>query len=103
MEFILLSAAEIQVELCNRIKKRRLTKNISQLAFAAMVGVSTQTIKNLERDCRCTLDTFIRCLIALGLVSELESIAKTDIVSIAQLEASIKPLRRRARTKGKLL
>lgn len=100
MEFVLLSAAEIQVELCNRIKKRRLTKNITQPAFAAMVGVSTQTIKNLEKESRCTLDTFIRCLIALGLASEMESIMKTEIVSIAQLEASIKPLRRRATSKG---
>ena len=101
MEFVLLSAAEIQIELCNRIKKQRLTKNITQSTFAARVGVSTQTIKNLENDRRCTLDTFIRCLIALGLVAELEPVMTTEIVSIAQLEASIKPLRRRATAKGK--
>lgn len=97
MQFDLLSATEIQIELCDRIKKQRLTKNISQESFASKVGVSTKTINNLEKDGRCTLDTFIRCLIALGLVHELDSILKTEILSISLIEAAEKPLRQRAR------
>jgi transcriptional regulator with XRE-family HTH domain len=97
MQFVLLSATEIQVELCRRLKKRRLAKNISQESFACKVGVSTKTINNLEKDGRCTLDTFIRCLMALGLVHELDSILKMEVASIAQIELAEKPLRQRAR------
>ena len=97
MQFDLLSATEVQSELCSRIRKRRLSKNISQESFASMVGVSTKTINNLEKDGRCTLDTFIRCLMSLGIISELDSILKSDVVSITQMEAAEKPLRQRAR------
>lgn len=97
MQFVLSSATEIQFELCARIKSRRLDKNLSQESFASMVGVSTKTINNLEKDGRCTLDTFIRCLMSLGLVSELEPIMKSAITSIEQIESAEKPMRQRAR------
>lgn len=97
MKFSLLSASGVCDELSVRIKRQRLSQNRTQAEFALMSGISVRTVKNLEKDGKCTLDTFIRCLMALGLIEELESVLSTKISSIAQMEAMEKPQRQRAR------
>ena len=97
MKFLLLPASGVRGELCARIKKHRLAQNKTQEEFALMTGLSVRTVKNLEKDGRCTLDTFIRCLMALGVIRELEPLLSMQLTSIAQMEALEKPQRQRAR------
>ena len=63
---------QIEIELCKRLEKIRLSKNITQLQLAKEAGVSTRTIGRLEKGQGISVDTFIRVLIALGIQQNLE-------------------------------
>jgi cytoskeletal protein RodZ len=96
MHFGLASITEILSELGGRLRAQRLAQGISQEDLAARAGTTSRTIKKIERDGRCTLETFLRCVMALGLIDEMESLLQLKVQSIAQMVRAEQAPRRRA-------
>lgn len=103
MDITLASPSEVLVELGARVRSQRLAKNVQQKALAAMAGVAVGALQNLERDGKCSLETFVRVTCALGLATEFGGLlALRPKTSIAQMErAAAAHSRRRASRKGR--
>jgi len=86
----------ILAELGTRLSRYRLEKNFTQSALALEAGVSRSTVEKLESGGVVTLDSFIRILRVLGLVSRLDSIIAEPTPSPIQMLESSRSLRRRA-------
>lgn len=86
MELILALPAEIQQALGARLRAQRLAQDLSQRDLARMAGLSLGALRKLEQDGRCSLETLVRVVQALGLVEELEGLFVLKRQSIAQME-----------------
>jgi len=83
------------------VRQLRLARNLSQAELGARAGVSFGAVRKLESSGHTTLATFVRCVQALGAGSDLESLLKPPIRSIAELEQQHQAtLRQRARKPG---
>lgn len=60
-------------ELGQRVKHRRLAKNLTQEDLAKMAGLNRMTVVNLEQGKTSTLLTFVQVLHALGSLDGFES------------------------------
>lgn len=65
IDFTLTTSSQIEKELCLRIEKIRLSRNMPQEQLAIEAGISLRTIGRLEKGQGVSLDTFIRVLMAL--------------------------------------
>ncbi len=65
------SSESIERDLCNKLERIRLQKNISQATLAKNAGVSRRTISRMENGAGVSLDTFIRVMMALNLSDHL--------------------------------
>lgn len=74
IDFNIANSQQIEKEICHRVEKIRLTRNISQEQLAHKSGVSLRTIGRLEKGQGVSLDTFIRVLIALGIQQNIETL-----------------------------
>ena len=102
MDIVFASPPEILAELGARVRAQRLARNVQQKALAAMAGVAVGALQNLERDGKCSLETFVRVTCALGLATEFGNLlALKPNKSIAQMErAAAANSRRRASRRG---
>ena len=66
------SDAAVLAEIGRRIAATRLARQLTQAQLAYEAGVSKRTVERLENGVSVQFDNFIRCLRALGLLSELE-------------------------------
>ena len=64
----------ILAELGARLSRYRLERNLTQAALAQEAGVSRSTVEKIESGAVVALDSFIRILRVLGLVSRLDSV-----------------------------
>jgi DNA-binding XRE family transcriptional regulator len=87
---------EIRAELGQRLQTRRLALGLSQAEIAERAGISASTVKLIEAHGRCTLENFIRTVMALGLVDQLQTLFVLQVRSIEQMEREEKAQRRRA-------
>lgn len=99
MQIIFATASELGQEMAQRLKMHRMKLGVSQQDLAQRAGVSLGTVSTFEKTGKATLDTFMRLIIALGLVTELEKLFTIPVLSISELEASLEPPRRRVRKK----
>jgi len=74
IDFGVANSQQIEKEICHRVEKIRLSRNISQEQLALKAGVSLRTIGRLEKGQGVSLDTFIRVLIALGIQQNIETL-----------------------------
>ena len=72
IDFSVASGKQIEIALCSRLEKIRLSRNITQSQLAGEAGVSVKTIYRMEKGEGISLDTFIRILTALGIQQNLE-------------------------------
>ena len=72
IDFSVASGKQIEIALCSRLEKIRLSRNITQSQLAGEAGVSVKTIYRMEKGEGISLDTFIRILTALGIQKNLE-------------------------------
>lgn len=68
------SSEVIEQQLCKRLERVRLEKNVSQSALAEEAGVSRRTISRMENGEGVALQTFVRIARALGLGDELQAL-----------------------------
>jgi transcriptional regulator with XRE-family HTH domain len=94
--------AELQLELGARLKRLRISRDLSQQQLADKAGISLKTLRNLERGAGSSVDTLLRTLKALNVTNVLELLAPTPTISpLALLKSSNPPQRvRRARKRA---
>jgi len=100
ISFEFASAGEIRMALAERLKAVRLAQNMQQSELAAAAGVARGTLQNLESRAQCSLDSFVRIAMALGVAADLEAVFARRPTSIAEMEKAAKPIRRRASSRG---
>lgn len=99
MAFIVdpMTSGGLCAELGARLAKIRLSRNITQEALAREAGIGVRTLRRLEAGGSCTLDSFLRIAIILGLADHLLStIPAQDIRPIERISAR-RSERKRAR------
>lgn len=74
IDFAIATSDQIEKALCKRLESIRLSRNITQQQLADEAGISTRTIRRLEKGKGVSLDTFIRVLSALRIQHSLESL-----------------------------
>ncbi len=73
VDYTIADSGQIESDLCKKIARIRLARNITQKFLAEQAGVSVRTIRRLEKGLGVSLDTFIRVLTALGIQQNLQS------------------------------
>ena len=96
LDFGLSSEREIRAEFGQRLRAQRLVKGITQAELAERAALSLSTVKLFESRGQCTLENFVRMVIGLGLVDELQPLFALKSKSIAQMEQAEQALRVRA-------
>ncbi len=81
-----------------RLRRQRLARELQQRELAARAGISETTLRNLEARGVCTLETFIKVIMALGMADELTDLLETRHASIEAMEKATSP-RQRVRRK----
>ncbi|MEM7315494.1 MAG: helix-turn-helix transcriptional regulator [Planctomycetota bacterium] len=97
--FSLLNAEQIETQLSKRLESIRLDRNITQAELAREAGVSTRTIRRMEKGEGTSLVTFIRVLKALGLDDRLDAMLPPQ--DIQPLQRVNKAMKVRERASGK--
>ena len=96
LDFGFATEREVRSELGQRLRSQRLLKGVSQEDLAIRSGVSASTIKLIEAKGQSTLENFVRVLMALGLVAEMQSLFEYKPMSIAMMDRMEKAQRERA-------
>lgn len=76
--YTMLSPIEVTENLANRLKQRRLTRNLTQAGLAARSGVSLGTLKKFEQSGSISLVSFVRLLVALDEQAGLERLLESN-------------------------
>lgn len=93
-----MTSGDLCAELGARLAKMRLSRNITQEALAREAGVGPRTLRRLEAGGSCTLDSFLRIVLILGLTDHLLStIPAQDIRPIERIGTQ-RSERKRARS-----
>ncbi len=96
MMFELSTSAEVSKALAQRLRTHRLAQNLTQLELAGRAGLSKGMIANFEKTGTASLENFIKLVMALGLMAELNDLLVFKALSIKQMEAASQK-RQRAR------
>jgi transcriptional regulator with XRE-family HTH domain len=75
------SPGELQIEIGESIRRRRIDCVLTQADLAAKAGLSLRAVAALERGEGSSLETFVRALGALGATDVLQSIAPAVTIS----------------------
>jgi len=95
MSFILSTSSEVQRALGSRLRIQRLSQGLPQSELAARAGLSPGAIRKLERDGSSSLETLVKVVHALGLITELDELFRLRALSIAQMEKNAQTAQRR--------
>ena len=91
---------EVRRELGARLRAKRLALGLAQADLSVKSGVGVSTIKLIESQGQSTLENFVRVLMALGLVGELQTLFEYKPLSIAMMERMSEAGRMRAPRKS---
>ena len=72
---------ELQKQLGERLKARRISRNFSQAQLAEKAGVSLKTLRNLEHGDGSSVETLVRTLKALDATNALDLLVPIPTVS----------------------
>jgi len=97
LDYSTASSSQIEADLCQRLARFRLSRNITQAQLADAAGVSPRTIGRMESGEGVSLDTFIRVLMALNIQRRLAAALPDPAVRPVERVASGGTERRRAR------
>jgi transcriptional regulator with XRE-family HTH domain len=101
VDFSLTLPDETCRELGRRVRDRRVGMNLPASELAARIGVSHRTVLRFEATGKCTLDTFVKLLEALGAIHDLQPVLAAPVQSVAQMrERARASTRKRAYRKG---
>jgi transcriptional regulator with XRE-family HTH domain len=96
------SVLDLKVDLGDRVRQMRLSRNLDQRTVADKAGISLRALSKLENGRGSTVETFLRTLRALDYVKGIEALAPQPTVNpIALLNSPSPPRRVRRPRKGK--
>jgi len=101
IDYAIANSEQIELDLCEKLVRIRLTRNITQKYLAEQAGVSVRTIRRLEKGLGVSLDTFIRALTALGVQQNLESMLPDPRIRPID-RAALKGVERKRAKQGKI-
>ena len=93
MDLYLKKPEEIVKLLCGRLRKERLSRQMTQADVAARAGIGSNTLSNLEAGRNTSFECLVRVATVLGRLAELEELFKPRLESlddIVRYEASAK-------------
>ena len=102
LDFAFSSSDEIIAELGLRLKAVRLSQSLTQADLAEQAGVSTGTVKSLERTGQSSVASLVRVVRALGLIDQLQALFALKVQSIAEMEQAQLAKRQRAPRKARV-
>jgi len=73
LPLVMMSPAEVALQVARRARTNRLQRDLSQAGLAAMAGVSLGALKRFERTGQIAFASLVRVAIALEATAELES------------------------------
>lgn len=82
MDLILSKPSEIVKLLCERLRKERLSQQMTQAEVAARAGIGVNTVSNLEAGRSVAFDSVVRVVMVLGRLKELEELFKPKLDSL---------------------
>jgi putative transcriptional regulator len=85
MDFISMSNKAILAEIGDRISRRRLNQNITQIDLARQSGITRIVVQRLESGLGCNLESFIQILRGLNLIDQLDMFLPEQGISPIQL------------------
>lgn len=85
MDLNLSTPAEIVTLLCDRLRKERLAKQMTQTDVAARAGVGVNTVSNLEAGRNVGFENLVRVAVVLGHGEALKDLFKPKIDSLADI------------------
>jgi len=74
--------SEIVKLLCERLRKERLSRQMTQADVAARAGIGVNTVSNLEAGRSVAFESVIRVAVVLGRLKELEELFKPRLDSL---------------------
>ena len=75
----------LRSEIGSRMARLRLARNVTQEALARDAGIGLRTLRRLEAGSPCSLDSFLRVALALGV---------GDVIAAALPSSDIRPIER---------
>ena len=78
--YILSSEKEIIKDISNKIKKKRISLNISQEYVSKKTGLSMHTISNIESGKSFTIESLIKVMQVLGIVENLKGLIDDPVL-----------------------
>lgn len=85
MDLTLSKPGEIVKLLCERLRKERLTQQMTQADVASRAGIGVNTVSNLEAGRNVGFENLVRVAMVLGRAKELEALFMPQIDSIDDL------------------
>lgn len=101
MDLSLTKPGEVVKLLCDRLRKERLSQQMTQAEVAARAGIGVNTVSNLESGKNVGFENVVRVAMVLGRFRELEALFKPKVETlddILRYEKSLKRQRIRKRT-----
>ncbi|MBP8020092.1 MAG: helix-turn-helix domain-containing protein [Agitococcus sp.] len=86
MNFDFATEPEIRAELGKRLANIRIARGLSQAQLAAKAAIGVATLQRFEQGEGATLSNFIRLMMALGKVEDLNILLQSKILTIDALE-----------------
>lgn len=82
MDLIFSKPSEIVKLLCERLRKERLSRQMTQADVAARAGIGVNTVSNLEAGRSVAFENVVRVAMVLGRVKELQELFKPTLDSL---------------------
>lgn len=101
MDLSLSKPDEVVKLLCDRLRKERLSRQMTQAEVAARAGIGVNTVSNLESGKNVGFENVVRVTMVLGRLGELEALFQPKVDSlddILRYETSLKRQRIRKKT-----
>lgn len=95
------TAAEIEMEIGERLKTLRIHRNLDQATLSARAGISVRTLRNLESGSGSSLRTLIQVVRALGREGWFETIAPVPTINPLMLTRTASPRQRASKPRAK--
>ncbi len=98
MTYLLKTSQEVQKELSNKFKQKRLDKNLTQEGLSERSGVSLGTLKRFENTGEISLQSLLKIALILNVLDEFDDLLKPNDKPISL----INPVKVKQRKRGQL-
>lgn len=98
MACLLKTSQEVQKELSNKFKQKRLDKNLTQEGLSERSGVSLGTLKRFENTGEISLQSLLKIALILNVLDEFDDLLKPNDKPISL----INPVKVKQRKRGQL-